>query len=245
VQGIAITPVTMTGNGRIGGPYTFSATGLPAGLSMSSNGTISGTASTTGTFTYVVTITDVAGNTGTFHCQVTVSTGLPACQASFAPLTYNVSESGSTVAGEIVWFNSHLTRLAGSVPTSDFQIFVRNGKITFGSATLTVPNAVITFTSSVACASTVFDTTSNTWMTTVPLSAAATADEIFMAGLAYPLPANFAQNVSNVTWSATVYSSATGLQVNWQLWRLELAYPEERARSRRFCRTAGHRGHLR
>jgi len=30
------------------------------------------------------------------------------------------------------------------------------------------------------------------------------------------LPPNFAQNVSNITWSATVYSSAAGLQVSWQ-----------------------------
>ena len=43
IQGMAITPVTMVGSGGAGGPYTFSATGLPAGLTMSSGGTISGT----------------------------------------------------------------------------------------------------------------------------------------------------------------------------------------------------------
>ncbi len=43
MQGVAITPVTMTGSGGAGGPYTFTATGLPSGLSISSGGTISGT----------------------------------------------------------------------------------------------------------------------------------------------------------------------------------------------------------
>ena len=43
VQGVAITPVTMTGSGGAGGPYTFTATGLPPGLSISTSGTISGT----------------------------------------------------------------------------------------------------------------------------------------------------------------------------------------------------------
>jgi len=62
--GIAITPVTMVGSGGAGGPYTFTATGLPAGLSISSAGVISGTATVSGTFNYTVTVTDSAGNTG-------------------------------------------------------------------------------------------------------------------------------------------------------------------------------------
>jgi SdrD B-like domain/Putative Ig domain len=73
VQGVAITPVTMTGTGGVGGPYTFSATGLPAGLTMSSTGTISGTPTVTGTFSYTVTVQDSAGNTGTVNCSVTVN----------------------------------------------------------------------------------------------------------------------------------------------------------------------------
>ncbi|MGO9338732.1 MAG: putative Ig domain-containing protein, partial [Terracidiphilus sp.] len=72
VQGIAITPVTLVGSGGSGGPYTFTATGLPSGLSISSGGTISGTPTVTGTFNYTVTITDAAGHTGTLKCSVTV-----------------------------------------------------------------------------------------------------------------------------------------------------------------------------
>ena len=71
VQNKAITPVQMTANGGTG-PYTFSATGLPAGLTMSWNGTISGTPTVSGTFNYTVTIKDNAGHTGTVNCAVTV-----------------------------------------------------------------------------------------------------------------------------------------------------------------------------
>ena len=74
LQGAAITPVTITGSGGAGAPYTFSATGLPAGLSMSAGGTISGTPTASGTFPYVVTITDKDGNAGTINCSVTVGT---------------------------------------------------------------------------------------------------------------------------------------------------------------------------
>ncbi|MGD0632573.1 MAG: putative Ig domain-containing protein [Terracidiphilus sp.] len=72
IKGIAITPVTLVASGGSGGPYTFTATGLPSGLSISSGGTISGTPTVTGTFNYTVTITDAAGHTGTLNCSVTV-----------------------------------------------------------------------------------------------------------------------------------------------------------------------------
>jgi len=73
VQGVAITPVTMTGTGGAGAPYTFKATGLPAGLAMSTSGTISGTPTASGTFSYTVTVTDKSGNKGTVNCSVTVA----------------------------------------------------------------------------------------------------------------------------------------------------------------------------
>ena len=73
VQGFAITPVTVVGSGGNGGPYTYSATGLPAGVTMAANGTISGTPTVTGTFSYTVTIKDSDGNTGTINCSLTVN----------------------------------------------------------------------------------------------------------------------------------------------------------------------------
>ena len=47
------------------GSYTFSATGLPAGLTMSSSGEISGTTTTVGTRTVTVKVVDSAGRTAT------------------------------------------------------------------------------------------------------------------------------------------------------------------------------------
>jgi hypothetical protein len=83
VVGNAITPVTLTGSGGVGGPYTFSATGLPANLVLSSSGTLSGTPTTAGTYPYTITITDSSGNTGTVDCSVTV---LPAPTAGCAAI---------------------------------------------------------------------------------------------------------------------------------------------------------------
>ncbi|WP_410676596.1 M4 family metallopeptidase [Amycolatopsis sp. cmx-4-68] len=56
-------------------PYTWSATGLPAGLSINaSTGTISGTATTAGTSNVTVTAKDAAGKTGTASFTWTVGT---------------------------------------------------------------------------------------------------------------------------------------------------------------------------
>ncbi|TQM84747.1 subtilisin family serine protease [Saccharothrix saharensis] len=71
------TPVSLQLSASGGtAPYTFSATGLPAGLSISSSGLISGTPTTTGTYSVTVTATDSASRTGstTFSWAIT-STG--------------------------------------------------------------------------------------------------------------------------------------------------------------------------
>jgi hypothetical protein len=104
VQGVAITPVTVTGSGGAGQPYSFAASGLPAGLSMASDGTISGTPTASGVFNYTITVTDKNGNTGTTSCSVTVNAPpttdcvtIPATQG--VPITpVNLTATGGTGA---------------------------------------------------------------------------------------------------------------------------------------------------
>jgi len=65
---------TVSASGGTGG-FTFTITGgaLPAGLTMAANGTISGTPSVAGTFSYTVTARDSAGNVGTVSCSLVVN----------------------------------------------------------------------------------------------------------------------------------------------------------------------------
>ena len=194
-------------------PYTFSIVSgsLPPGLTLNpSAGAIAGVPTSEGTFTYTVEVTDATGATATASCTITTTT----CGSALTPITYNVHETNTI--GEIAWFNSHLTALKGTIPTSDFQIFITGGQITFGPSTLSVPDAVITFSSTANCSSTTFNTTLNRWETTIPLSSASKADEIFAAGLAYEIPSGFPQNVNNVTWSADISASAPGIVATWQ-----------------------------
>ncbi|HEX3650397.1 MAG TPA: putative Ig domain-containing protein, partial [Pseudonocardiaceae bacterium] len=61
--GTAIAPITLAATGGTP-PYTWTATGLPAGLAISAAGGISGTPTTAGTSTVTVTATDSAGTSG-------------------------------------------------------------------------------------------------------------------------------------------------------------------------------------
>jgi Putative Ig domain len=78
------------------GSYTWTATGLPTGLSIaSSTGKISGTPTTAGTYSVTITATDTAGATGSATFTWTISSTSGGCTAS--QLLSNAGfESGST-----------------------------------------------------------------------------------------------------------------------------------------------------
>jgi hypothetical protein len=113
-HGVAITPVTVTASGGAGGPYTFTATGLPAGLSISTGGTISGTPTTAGIYSYTITITDKNGNKGTLNCSTA------AAERSGAPV-FECSERGGVHIRRGRLFDFHVpvatfSQLATDVP---------------------------------------------------------------------------------------------------------------------------------
>lgn len=85
------TPVslTITGSSTAGGALTYSATGLPAGLSIASGGLISGTPTTASSGSVTVTGTDITSNTGNAVFSWTVSAGgTPPAASNDAVMTW-------------------------------------------------------------------------------------------------------------------------------------------------------------
>ncbi len=70
---VAMTPATMVASGGDGGPFIYSAIGLPTGLHLSSGGTLSGTPTQGGTFAYQVSIGDSSGNVTVYNCSLSVA----------------------------------------------------------------------------------------------------------------------------------------------------------------------------
>ena len=90
------------------GPYYWTATGLPPGLQISPTTGISGTATTAGTYTVTVTVTDVANNevskTFTLVVQPAMSVTTTSLPNATQGVNYNEVLTGSGSQGTVSWF---------------------------------------------------------------------------------------------------------------------------------------------
>jgi Tfp pilus assembly protein PilV len=98
--------INMTAGGGTA-PLSWSAIGLPGGLTISAAGVISGTPTTVGAFTPTVTVTDSAGATGTKNFSVTINAA-PAITSSTLPdgaqgVAYNFSVAGTNGSLPYTW----------------------------------------------------------------------------------------------------------------------------------------------
>lgn len=83
--GVVYPSTTLTATGGTA-PYTWSATGLPGGLTLDPlTGTVSGTPFTAGTFSVTVTVTDATSLTAQATYPVTIAAGIAECPAPTAP----------------------------------------------------------------------------------------------------------------------------------------------------------------
>jgi hypothetical protein len=134
-----------------------------------------------------------------------------------APSTTSVIRSnfnGTAIgAGDSVWFNS-VAKVSG-LGSSPVTLSVVNAAIDFtanGTAYhLPVPDATVTFSPTAPTATTSF--ANNTWTTIVPSNL---GGNVFLAGVALPLPSGLPGGVNPVTWQAQFESDTPGLSVNWQ-----------------------------
>jgi len=175
----------------------------------------------TGNFSLSGTATLVDGAGNAFNSvAISFSPNPLSCPAASGPPCSSPSSNSSNFngtrinGGTYIWFNANFT--AGGVPSTGATITFTSSTITLGDTgqTLSAPNAQITFSPSASCASTTFDSITNTWMTTVPISG---SDEIFLDGLAFPVPAGFSGMIGgSVVWNGSFSSSAPGITVQWK-----------------------------
>ena len=196
----------------------FSATATKAFGPFTADFTLSGTAelSVNGRVESSIAITFSPSNSLT--CQTSPPPPPPCVAGTNNPSNFNGT---SVAAGTYLWFNANFT--ASHVPASGVTIDFTHGNIAFSveghSYSLAVPNARITFSPGASCTSTTFDSVTNTWMTTVPISG---DDEIFLTGLAWPVPSGgLAPGANPVNFSGT-YSSETkapglSIQMKWSV----------------------------
>jgi hypothetical protein len=103
-------------------PYTWSATGLPAGLSIgSSNGLISGTPTTAGTYNVTATATATAGGSASASFTWTVGT-VSTCAPQTNGTDVAIPDAGAAVTSSITF-----TGCTGTAsPTSTTEVHIRH-----------------------------------------------------------------------------------------------------------------------
>ena len=108
-------------------PYTWSGTGLPAGLQLGTGGGLSGTPTTAGTSTVAVTLTDAAGQTATATLSVKINAALAVTTASLPAGTIGTAYSAKLAAsggtGTLTW-----SVTAGTLPAG--LTLAGNGQLT-------------------------------------------------------------------------------------------------------------------
>jgi len=223
ISGLASTTInnsvtfTATSSTEPIGPYTYTFPTPPSGtFTPTGSATLIGV--TQGTTWNTITTTS-SPYTFTFSPSSITCPGPPPPPACQQTATNSSNFNGTSVAaGNYLWFNANLDKVS-SVPSGGVTIYFTNGNISFTAGgtpySIPVPNAQITFSTTATCSSTTFDSATNTWITTVPLSG---DDEIFLTGVAYQLPGTLAAGANPVNFTGTYSTSpsAPGLSVQME-----------------------------
>jgi hypothetical protein len=213
VSGAAITPfaVVATDSSSVA-TTTFAATGLPAGVTIdASNGTVSGTPTTAGTYPVSVAVTDSAGFVGstsfTWTVTNTVTVTGPGAQTNVSgtaitPLTVPSSDSSSTAT---------TSASAGGTLPPGLSINSSTGTVSGTPTTGGVYAVTITVTDNVGSVG----TASFTWTITNMVAVTGPGNQTSRVGVSVVPVAESASDTSStatLTWSAS--GLPTGLSIS-------------------------------
>ncbi|HEV2316929.1 MAG TPA: hypothetical protein VGV89_05075 [Thermoplasmata archaeon] len=124
-------------------------------------------------------------------------------------------------AGDVIWFSS-IVQWVGTSPTATTNIHFDQQLLTFTEPngttfSIKVPQALVVYSTTATTATTVWDKSTFTWVTTVP---ATYKGDVFLSGVAYFVPAGGLPAATKVTWTGTFFGdvhllSPKCLDFNW------------------------------
>ncbi len=118
-------------------------------------------------------------------------------------------------AGGVIWFNSAVS--VSGLHSNPATVRFDNVVITFTAAgttyTLNVPPATVVVSPTATTATTTFDSTAGRWVTAAP---SGLLGNVFLTGLAFPVPTDLPGGISPVSWSGDFSSDSPGVAIQWQ-----------------------------
>jgi hypothetical protein len=231
--GIAGTSYNSTATAAYGiPPYTYSWTstsGLPPGLLLnSSTGAIAGIPQSPGTYDFTIGASYSGAPPPPSSANCSIAVGQVACSTPATnDTTFNSTaiayNSGDNSGNNYIWFNSNMSvsGLGKTAPTMATTILFQNSSILLTDArgntvaTIAVPDSIVTFSSDpdTTCAFASFDDVSRTWNVYVPWTG---SDEVFLTGVAYPVPSGGLPGGLKASWRGIFRTSSPGITVQWR-----------------------------
>src|SRR5208282_5131010 len=125
---VVYAATTFSASGGSGG-YTWSSKGLPAGLSMSPGGVLSGAPTAAGVFAVTVTVLDSSANTNSVIFSLTVASPSLGISASPSSLTIVQGKSGQTTITftPVGGYSGMVTLGCSGLPANSLCVFTLNG----------------------------------------------------------------------------------------------------------------------
>ena len=203
-QGVAASLTMSASHGAP--PLTWAFSGLPAGLSGTANGVISGTPTTVGTSTITVTVTDSFNNVGTTTFSWTIKTAVTVA----TPSAQTNSTAGAISAVQVTASNgvSPYTWTATGLPPG--LSINGSGQVTGTPTTTgTYSSVKVTVTDSAGASAT---TNAFTWTINPPPAVTAPAPRTDASGSAVSVQATATGGVGPYTWAAS--NLPAGLTLN-------------------------------
>ncbi len=198
--------LSATGGSGAGYTWTKSSGSLPAGLSLTSAGTISGTPTATGTATFSVQVTDSDSDTATASLTITVNAALSVTTTTLPAGTVNVSYSQTLAAtGGVSPYTWSVS--AGSLPAG-LTLTASTGAI---SGTPTTVSTAVSFTVKVTDADSNAATQSLSITVSAGLAVSTTSLGAGTVNVSYSQTLTATGGVSPYTWSISSGSLPAGL----------------------------------
>ena len=190
-------------------PYTWSVSSgsLPAGISLSPAGTLSGTPTATGTFSFTVRVTDANGQSATQATSITVAAGVSTTFAAPPAAVINTAYSYTlTATGGTAPYTWSVN--AGTLPAG---LTLSSAGLLSGTPTST---GTTTFSVNVIDANSGIATTSITLVVTASVTFTFPAPPSGVVGTPYSVTLTAAGGTTPYTWSISAGSLPAGLTLN-------------------------------
>jgi len=132
------------------------------------------------------------------------------------PVSVSASFNGTAIPrGRVIWFSGVLSYTGPKTHPVTFHVDQSSVQFTADGTdyNVVIPNGTVVLSPTATSASTVYDSVSQTWLTTAPFAA---ADAVLLGAGSWTVPVDLPGGIKPVTWQAVYTTDAPGASFHWR-----------------------------